>query len=613
MRLQRRWQLASVLFVVSVLGVVFIFWNVLHAGISHAAPEMQYDTAGSIWTNAWIAHAIAHFQNPFFSPNLMHPYGLNLLANVYNVAFSTIFAPITWLFNPIVSTNLQLMMDPVVDAVVMGLCLRRVARSPWLAVVGGIAWGFCPFVITSLAKGWTNVGFLAAPPIIAWLLCELADEHGWSSRRIGITLAVTVVVQYFVDSELLVITAAGAVVAVAVLAIQERERVRACVHRWVSALEWAAGVCVVVLIGPVAYGAVGPHPDPSWVRPESTFESFVSPLHGVLLTSRNPTLPPNLRFSLTANPQFLGLGVAVVILVGLILFRFPRNLRPVVAAGLVCLWISVGYGPSWSPYPLIARIPVLHNITVTRFIILTWFAAIIVVVDVAGRAFEWCRAHVRWPAVAAIAAAAAILVAFTPPLEAVAQNAPISASSTTGDNALPVILAQPGKHVILGFPFPVSVRQMLQQAVESNFNFDLAGGDWPQIFDSPEPATSVNLYMLHASEGVLTSAPSLVEIRELQLWLGRWGVTNVIVPRSYVPDYAAVYGSPQQFATVITEALGPPRLIAGEWTWEISEPVPFSNSVITNAAWLRCASPLTTPIDHAPTCVANAPHAPSSV
>lgn len=602
MRLQRRWQLALVLLVVSCVGVVWVFWRVLQAGPMHAAPEMQYDTAGSIWTNAWIAHAIAHLQNPFFSPNLMHPFGINLLANAYNTAFSAVFAPVTWLFSPVLSTNLQLMMDPIADALVMGLCLRRFVRSPWLAVAGGVAWGFCPFVVTSLAKGWTNVGFLVALPLIAWLLVELCDERGWSTRRVGLCLAATIVVQYFVDSELLAITLIGAAIAVIALAVQERRRVRAAWRRWAEAVGWAVVPVVLILIAPVLYGALGPHPAPSWVRPESDFRKFVSPLHGVLFAPRNPTLPPNLRFSLTANPQFLGLGVAVVVVVGLVLFRFPRVLRPLVVVGVFGLWVSVGYGPWWSPFDVIARIPVLHNVTVTRFIILTWFAAIVIVVDLAGRASSWCLARVRWRIAPLVAGLAVVLAAFVPPLEAVAQTLPISASSTTGDNALAVVLAEPGHHVVMGYPFPVSVREMLQQAREGNFSFDMPGGEWPQIFDPPEPWTTVSQEMLLAGEGKQLASPTLQQVRVLQSWIGRWGVTDVIVPRTYVPAYAAVYGSPQQFVAVVTEALGAPRVVDGEWVWSPIRVIP-PPITLTNEAWTKCTSPTVTPVAQTPACV----------
>lgn len=591
-----------VLLAISCLGIVWVFWRVLQAGPLHAAPDMQYDTAGSIWTNAWVAHAIAHLQNPFFSPNLMHPFGINLLANAYNTAFSVVFTPITWLFSPVLSTNLQLMMDPVVNTVVMGLCLRRFVRSPWLAVAGGVAWGFCPFVVSSLAKGWTNVGFLVAPPLIAWLLAELCNERGWSPRRVGLGLAATIVVQYFVDSELLVITLIGAVVGVLALAVQERRRILVVRRRWAEAAVWAAVPVVLILLGPVLYGALGPHAAPSWVRPEADFQGFVSPLHGVLFTPRNPTPPPNLRFGFTANPQFLGLGAALVVVAGLALFRFPRVLRPLFVVGVFGLWVSVGYGPWWSPYELISHVPVLHNITLTRFIILTWFAAIVIVVDLAGRAASWCHARIRWRSSTVAVGLVVVLVAFTPPLEAVAQHLPISASSTTADDALAVVLAPPGRHVVMGYPFPVSVREMLQQAQQDNFSFDMPGGEYPQIFDSPEPSTTVNKLMQLAGQGQQLVAPTLHQVSDLQFWISRWGVTDVIVPRSFVLAYAAVYGSPQQFVAIVTEALGAPRVVDGEWVWSPIKVIPPAVT-LTNEAWKTCTTPTVTPVAQTPACV----------
>lgn len=602
MRLQRRWQLVLVLLAISCLGTLWVFWRVLQAGPMHAAPEMQYDTASFIWTNAWVAHALAHLSNPLFSPNQMHPFGVNILANPYNFGLPVLFTPVTWLFNPVLSTNLQLMLEPVVDALAMGLCLRRIARSPWLAVAGGVAWGFCPFVVTALAKGWTNVGFLVTPPLVGWLLLELVNSRGWSPRRVGLSLAAVIVVQYFVDPEILVITAIGTLVGICALGIEERRHVREAARRWASAAVWALVPSFVILLGPILYSLNGPHHDPAWIRPLSTFRTFVSPLRGVILTPRNPTLPPNIRFSLTANPQFLGLGVLIVVVVGLLLFRIPRPLRALLVVGLFSLWMSVGYGPWWSPFDALTHVPILHNITLTRFIILTWFAAIVVVVDLAGRVWTWCRDRIQWTPVAFAASVALVLVAFTPPLEAVALTLPVSASSTTGDSALPAVLAHPGHHVVLGFPFPASEREMLQQALTGDFSFDMPGGEWPQIFDSPEPSATVNMLMLVAGQDNHVNAPTLTQVRQLQSWISRWGVTDVIVPRTYVPAYAAVYGSPQQFVAIVTEALGAPRVVDGEWVWSPIKAIPPAVT-LTNQAWTACTTPTVTPVTQTPACV----------
>jgi hypothetical protein len=602
MRLNRRWQLALALGLLSSLGSVIVFWSVWRVGISHSAPELEYDTSGAVWTNAWVAHAMAHLENPFFSSNLMHPYGVNLLANAYNVGFSALFAPITWLFNPIVSLNAQLMAIPIANALAMGLCLRRWVRSGWIALACGLTWGFSPFVITALSKGWTNVGFLVSPPIIFWLLMELFEGRTWSPRKVGIALAAVVVIQYFVDSEILVIAVFGALVGVGVVVIQRRSRFREEWARYRQCALWSVVPTVVLLAAPVAYGIFGPHPASNWVRPRATFKLFVSPLLGVIATPTSPTLPPNLRFGLSANTQYLGAGVLLVVLVGLAVLKLPARTRPLLVVGLVGLWISVGYGPWWSPFRLIEMLPVVHNITVTRFIMLTWFAAVVLVALIAQRALDAVRAVPRRGRVAPIVAAGILIVAFAPPLVSMASTLPVSTSSTVGDAALPWVLAHPGHHVIMGFPFPVSTRLMLQQAKLGDFNFATPGGQQPQILDAPEPAHAASALMGAAGYDTLVTAPTAQQISNLLQWMRRWGVTDVIVPRSYEPDYAVDYAGPQQFVAIITEALGRPLVVDGEWVWIRIQPR-FAHVVLSQVGWNRCTQVVGGFVDPVPSCV----------
>jgi hypothetical protein len=600
-----RWRKAiafavAVVLIAALIDISF-FWNVINMGVRHTAPELEYDTAGAVWGNAWIAHAISHLDNPFFSANLMHPFGLNLLANAYNVGMSAVFAPVTWVAGPIAATNLQLMADPIVDALVMGLCLRSVVRNDWIAAAGGLMWGFSPFVEAAVAKGWTNVAFLVAPPLLFWLLYELVERKRWSARRIGILAGLVVIVQYFIDSELLIITAIGLVGAAAAMLIQRHGHLRDELPHYLKALAYGVGLACVVLAAPVAYGIFGPHPTPAWVRSPATFRTFVSPLIGVISAPKNPTLPPNFLFSRTANPAYIGAGVLAVLVLAIVVWRLRSWRLPLFLTGLVGLWLSVGYGPWWSPFPLIEKIPVLHNVTVTRFIVLAWFAAIVLVADAAAQAFEWVK-HRDHRIVAVCGAAVIIAAGFAPPAIAVAQTLPLSASGTTVDGALAYVLDQSGPHVVMDFPFPASVTEMLEQAQEGNFSFSMPGGEWPQIFDAPEPATTVNTNLLYAGMDRLSTPQSVQQLSQLAQWITKWGVTDVIIPKSWVRADVAAYDSPRQFTALITEVLGMPRTVAGEWVWTRVSPL-TAPLVLTGAEWQRCARNLTTPLKDVPACV----------
>ena len=586
--MDRRWKMVAALLVISVLGSLYVFWNTFQFGFNHSASELEFDTSGAVWTNAWVAHAIAHFQNPFFSPNLMHPFGLNLLANAYNVGFSALFAPVTWTLGPIASVNVQMMVIPVANTLVMGLCLRRFVKQPWLAVAGGVMWGFSPFVIGSLTKGWTNVAFLVLPPLVMWLLAELFSEDGWSTRRIGLWLATAVVIQYFIDSEVLIMTAFGAIVGVTTVLIMRRHSWSSLWPRVAQCAGWAIAPAVVLLAAPVAYGVLGPHPLPNWVSSRKAYQAFVSPLFNLILKPKSPVPAPNPFFGRGVDSQYLGLGIPLVILVGLVAWRLPKRTRPFLAVGVFALWMSSGYGPWWSSYRLIEHLPVLHNLNVTRYISLSLFAAIVLVVMISQISFDSFTKRLTRPA-AAWLTAGIVAVAFVPPLAAVASVAPLSVSASVGDNALPWVLARPGHHVVMTFPFPASVREIVQQAVTGDFSYDMPGGQWPQILDAPEPAGTVNSYMRFISRDKLVHAPNPFILVEFQQWLKRWGVTDVIVPKSRNNRVSVFYRSPKQFAAAVTQVLGRPRTIDGEWVWASIHPV-GKILVLTNAQWAHCVN-----------------------
>jgi hypothetical protein len=581
-----------------------LFSGLFADGFRHDSPLIQFDTSGAIWVNAWVAHAVAHLQNPFFSHNLMHPYGVNLLANAYNVGMSLVFVPVTWALGPVASTNLQLMLDPVLGSLAMGLVLTRFVKVQWLCVVGGLLWGFSPFVVSALEQGWTNVGLLVAPPLVMWLVAELYRDGGWTPRRIGLSIAAIVVVQYFIDSEVLVITAIGALTAVIVLTFQRRGTWRRDLARVGSCLAWSAVPAATLLAAPIAYGAYGPHPLPAWVHPRAFFAVRRSPLIGVILDGESP------MHRGVVNASFLGLALVLITLTGYVALRIRGSATTLLATGLVGLWLSVGAGPWWSPWPLIADVPSLHNITTTRFILITWLAVIVLLAMTVEALIEMlvARRHLGARVSTAVAAVVVAVATLTPVIAIVAYPPRIMGS--TSDPALADILKSPGDHVVMGFPFPASTREMLQQAETDNFQFSMPGGQWPQIMDPPEPWRTWMPTFYVAVKDRLDGAPTYAQLENLDAWIGRWGVTDIVVPRAVSRARSYLYHSPREFVAIITEALGAPRVVDGEWVWMHIHPrVPLA--ALGTTAFSLCAnSRFDIPTRNVPACVLAAASSP---
>ena len=109
------------------------------------------DPALFLWFFQWPATALAHGQNPFFSTALFHPSGINLLAQTSVTGLSIPLVPVTWIWGPVASLNVASTVTPALTAFTAFVVIRR--WVPWTpaAFVGGLLYGFSPFVLSSLA------------------------------------------------------------------------------------------------------------------------------------------------------------------------------------------------------------------------------------------------------------------------------------------------------------------------------------------------------------------------------------------------------------------------------------------------------------------------------
>jgi hypothetical protein len=583
--------------------------HVIAAGPAHASSFLEYDSAGYVYVNAWVAHAIAHLQNPLWIPNLNHPVGLNVLASPFDAGLAIVFAPVTWLFGPVAALNAQLALVPVAGALAMATALHDWVRRYWIAAVVGAAWAFSPEAVGALARGWTNVGTLVLGPVVLWVAGDLLVFRRHSPRRLGLVLASGLVAQFLVSSEMLTITLIGAAVALAVAALAGwRLRGRAEAARRVGAcLAWAAPITLVVLAGGLLYELAGPDRLWHWVRPRAFFAAQGFSWFSALFDPHGPALvrEPGLSALRVANPAYLGVGAIAVVALGLYVRR-----RDVLAWSMAVLvpfglWVGHGRGELLSPLGVILRLPVLHNLTITRFCVVAFFGALVLTALTADRLADLAaaRAGRRGAAGAALAVLALALVA---PALAVAATVPYDATTSHGDPALATVLSSPGRHRVLTYPAPLVVRGMIQQARSGDFDYDLSGGYGPNVADGAGRYRLAERMLVGADYNLQALAPTRSELGNLAALLRRWATTDAIVPLRD-PDAEGVgYSEPFETTELLTEVLGPPRLVDGEWVWRhVHAAVPAR--VLDDQQWAACGWVLTArAVRHLPTCVVRA-------
>lgn len=118
--------------------------------------------------------------------------------------------------------------------------LRRWVSWAPAAFVGGLFFGFSPFVLVSLALAHPNFGMLAPVPLIVGCIDDLFVRHRYRPLRVGVAIGLLLTVEFFVSVEVLSLMALFAVFVAVVAGIAAlldrrkpaREAVVGAAPRW---------------------------------------------------------------------------------------------------------------------------------------------------------------------------------------------------------------------------------------------------------------------------------------------------------------------------------------------------------------------------------------------
>jgi hypothetical protein len=582
---------------------VGLWWNVWSSHPTSTTTCGCGDAARFLWFFEWPAYALAHGHDVLYSTWLFHPGGINLLDDTSVVALGTVLAPVTWAFGPVASMDVALTLAPALSALAMFALLRRWVRWTPAALLGGLAYGFSPFVVTELALGQLNIAFLAVPPLIVLVLADLLVTQRRPPWRNGTALAGLVVVQFFVSTEVLVITVLASIVGTALVvgwaAVARPASVGPRVRGAARGAGVALGASAVLLAYPMWFLLDGPTHlvGPIWSygatsRYGTTWSSFVST--GGLSYLR----PSMLRLGGYQGPVlvglgYLGLGVVVAAVAGAVVFRGDRRLLLFGGVGLVAAVLSLGPGHGYRvPWDALQHLPWVGDIVEVRFTLVVTLCVAVM----AGLAVDHAHARLveRAPSWALPASWTVAAVVLAPTVVALAPGVPLTARAVV----LPEWFARrgstlPPQRVVLAYPVPFSGLQSSQawQAVNT-MAWSQAGGGGPQGQPWRAGAARPGFDVLAAASLPLGPAPgptaaNLAAVREA---LALWRVTTVVVPDQ--PDLP-VYEqgrSPAYAAGLLTAALGTaPAYVDRAWVWSSvgSAPAP---TPVPAAAFDRCTT-----------------------
>lgn len=609
-----RWQAYGVAGGLYLAVSLLVWW---HAWSSHPSASTLCgcgDPALFTWFLEWPAYALTHGHNPFYSTALFHPTGVNLLSNTSVLAFGIPLTPVTLAFGPVATLNVALTLSPLLNALSAFWLLRRwVSWSP-AAFIGGLLFGFSPFVLNNLSFAHLMTGCLAVVPLWVGVLDALLIR-GRSPVRCGIGLAVLALVQFFVSTEVLAIllmsTALGLVVLVVYGAVAERAELAA---RWRPALTGlvVAGVGTVVLVGyPAWFALAGPAHLQGEVWPQlpqiggSFVRSLVDP--GAI-----PSLLPRLGGYLGTplpSASYFGWGLLAVAAAGLVLWWRDRRLQFFAVMAVLAGTLSLGENSGhWMPWSLFADLPVVDNIIEQRFVAISFLAVAVMLAVVLDRlrrlwlpggparspSARWARDGARWALAGGVAA-----VALVPLATSMAPALPFYIQGVD----LPrwyvhVAPRLPAGQVVLAYPSPSPWIQtsLTWQAVD-RLHFTLPTGGGPQgTLDRAgreKPGWKVLSQLSYGLTPSPTGTPA--QLAAVRRALGDWRVDIVVI--TYRPGGTPLVEGrdPPYAAAFMTAVIGrPPVVQDGAWVWygvrHLSTPLRVDGALLQ-----ACAAPDTGP------------------
>jgi hypothetical protein len=449
--------------------------------------------------------------------------------------------------------------------------------------------------LTNLAAGHLQLGLLAVPPLIVLCLHELLVRQHRRPGPVGLGLGLLIVLQFFISTEVLVITAITLVVA-GVLTVgygwwRDRSRVQTNVRFAVRGLV-VAGVTSVVLLGyPLWFTFRGPSHLAGRIWPGLDLSGLVNSLHDYVIPP-----PQNVShlFGTALNhltggyqgpvlsAQFVGVGALVVSLFGLLAWRRDRRLLLLAVVGACSVGAAVGVGKS-----LLNDLPLIQDVVAQRYTVVTDFCVAMMLgltldhvhrsigntqpsprgsPEVAVGSTRWIDGG-RWlaPLVCLLVAAIAIVQ----PAAYLAQTIPMTAVPVAIPTWFRTVAPHlPPRQTVLVLPIPYAVESPLAWQPSADFQFNLVGGAGPgdvaQRMGREEPGEAV----LARARVLSQPAASTRNLAAVRRALVDWGVTLVVIPdQPGLPPYDQS-GSVTSSAALITAATGEaPLHQADAWVW----------------------------------------------
>ncbi len=315
-----------------VLAIV-IYLPVLPFDGRHLPGGGTGDPALEAWFLAWTPHALLAHLNPLFTNFIDYPSGVNLMTNTSAPALGLLAAPVTLLLGPVAALNLMLRLAFAASASSMFLVLRRWTTWWPAAFIGGLFYGFSPYMVSQgQEQAHLNLLVVALFPLMLACLDELFIGQRRDPRRLGVALGLLAAVQLLISAELLADSALLGAIGLLALAVTHRSEVGARVRWAMPGIGVAAAVFVVLAAYPTWFFVSGPQHISGPHQPLSVLQLFRTDLLSPILPTIHQQIAPA-RLTRLADQFFAGnpaengayLGLPLILLVVIFTIVWRRD------------------------------------------------------------------------------------------------------------------------------------------------------------------------------------------------------------------------------------------------------------------------------------------------
>lgn len=465
------------------------YWPVPPLSSSHIIACACSDAVQQAWFLQWLPFALEHGQNPLFSTYLNAPAGANLGVNTSMPLLGLLGWPVTASIGSVAAFNFLLRLGLALSAFSMYLVLRRYVRSRAAAFVGGLLFGFSPYM---LGQGRAHV-FLVflplLPPLIPlldrWLIH--ADRNPY---RCGALFGLLLGLEMLISVELAAVFAILVVIALIPIALRHHDLVRSRLPALARGLTTAGAAGLLVGGYPAWMFLRGPQRPDGPPHSVHGLDKYHADLLSLVLPSRPQLLRPPLlhdvaeqfvRGSIHENGFYLGVPLLAVLVAGVVWLRRSTLVLSFATLGLVSFVLGLGtqltvanqVTPILLPLAAVARLPALQEIGPTRFALPIQMAAAVLLALALDHGL-------RRSALAGIRRTAAVtalsLVAFVPLLPSgLDTSVPYTPSRYFASRAVEEI---PAGATVLPYPYAsYSSNVAMVWQLESRMRFRMPGGE----------------------------------------------------------------------------------------------------------------------------------------